>query len=112
MKASSKTEADTLAFASAVAAKQGWVLNPDTEFRDMIISGLATNHGRYGFFMCPCRDSDGDPVKDKDLRCPCLYARADIVEFGQCYCGLYLSEDFVASGRQPESIPERRPESH
>jgi ferredoxin-thioredoxin reductase catalytic subunit len=110
MKADRKTDADTEAFAQAVAKTQAWVLNPDTEFRGMVIRGLTTNHERYGFFMCPCRDSAGDPIKDKDLRCPCAYARADIAEFGQCYCGLYLSSDFVARGRQPESIPERRPE--
>jgi ferredoxin-thioredoxin reductase catalytic subunit len=105
-----KNETDTLAFATAVAAKQGWVLNPDAELRGLVVRGLTINHGRHGFFMCPCRDGDGDPVADRDLRCPCAYARPDIDEFGQCFCGLYLSAGFAASGRQPESIPERRPE--
>lgn len=109
--AAPKTERDTRAFAEAVATHQGWSLNPDEDMLGMIISGLTVNHGRYGFFMCPCRDSDGDPVKDKDIRCPCVYVWPDIEEYGQCYCGLYLSHAFVASGRQPESIPERRPEN-
>jgi ferredoxin-thioredoxin reductase catalytic subunit len=105
-----KTPEETLAFAAAVAAHQGWELNPDTELRDMVLRGLRTNHNRYGFFMCPCRDSDGDPVKDKDIRCPCAYAKPDITEHGQCYCGLYLAPGFSAAGRRAESIPERRPQ--
>ena len=105
-----KTDAETLAFAEAVANRQGWELNPDIDLRDMVLRGLRINHERFGFFQCPCRDGDGDPVKDKDIRCPCVYAKPDIAEFGQCYCGLYLADGFTASGRLPESIPERRPE--
>ena len=105
-----KTPAETLAFAEAVAAHQGWILTADLELRSMVCRGLLTNHNRYGFFMCPCRDSDGDPVKDKDIRCPCAYAKPDMAEYGHCYCGLYLSKEFAASGRQAESLPERRPD--
>jgi ferredoxin-thioredoxin reductase catalytic subunit len=96
-------------FASMVAEKQGWVLNPDREFIDMIIDGLMVNYNRYGYFSCPCRDARGVREKDKDLICPCEYSKPDIAEFGHCYCGLYLSKEFYSSGKSPSSLPERRP---
>ncbi len=105
-----KTEADAEKFVTMVAEKQGWVLNPDKEFLAIIIEGLTTNFNRYGYFACPCRDHDGEREKDKDLICPCDYCVPDQAEYGHCYCGLYLTREFAASGDIPSSIPERRPE--
>jgi len=48
--------------------------------------------------------------EDKDIICPCVYAKPDLEEYGQCYCGLYLTKELFASGKQTGSIPERRPE--
>lgn len=106
-----KELADVQVFARAVAERRGWVLNPDTEFRDRILGGLATNYNRYGFFLCPCRDGDGDRVAEKDIACPCAYAGPDVAEHGHCFCALYLAPDCAARVQQGASlagIPERR----
>lgn len=104
-----KTVEQTLKFVEMVAKKQGWKLNRDDEFLHMLAEGLMKNYNRYGYFLCPCRDSDGDFKLDKDIVCPCDYAPKDVDEFGHCYCGLYLSEEYWKSEKEPVGIPERRP---
>jgi len=99
---------NTRLFVSMVAQKQGWELNRDEEHLEIIISGLMKNYNRYGYFACPCRDASGVREKDSDIICPCDYCRPDQEEFGHCYCGLYLTKDFFKSGKEPQSIPERR----
>ncbi len=100
---------DTRKFVEMVAKKNGWKLNPDAEFVDSLIEGLTINYNRYGYFSCPCRDADGIKEKDKDIICPCDYCRPDQKEFGHCYCGLYLTQEFYNTGKEPQGIPERRP---
>ncbi len=104
-----KTVDQTLSFFSMVAEKQGWKLNPDESFLDMLAEGLTVNYNRYGYYSCPCRDADGEREKDRDIICPCAYCVPDQEEFGHCYCGLYLTVQFYNSGKTPASIPERRP---
>jgi ferredoxin-thioredoxin reductase catalytic subunit len=53
----SRTEEQTATFAAMVAAKQGWVLNPDSEFTQSLVAGLTVNWNRYGYYLCPCRDT-------------------------------------------------------
>ncbi len=95
-------------FADMVAAKQGWVLNPDTEFTSSLLEGLTINWNRYGYFLCPCRDTEGSASADRSVICPCSFAKADIQEHGHCFCALYLRPDFAASGKSPIGIPDRR----
>lgn len=106
----SKTKADAERFVTAVAAKQDWRLPADRGFLEALEEGLAKNHTRYGYFLCPCREGTGDREKDRDIICPCEYCVPDQREYGHCYCGLYLTPEFAAGGNQPQSIPERRPE--
>ncbi len=103
-----KSKADVGLFAEMVAKKQLWTVNPDEDFRAMLVEGLAVNWNRYGYFLCPCRDSEGSKEADKPLICPCAFSRADIEEFGHCYCALYLSPAFALSGKAPQGIPDRR----
>jgi len=103
-----KSYTDVSLFISMVADKNRWELNRNGEHLEMIIEGLMKNYNRYGYFSCPCRDADGIREKDKDLICPCDYCAPDQAEFGHCYCGLYLTEEFYNSGSEPKSIPERR----
>lgn len=103
-----KTIADTEVFARMAANKHGWVLNPDKGFYSSLIEGLTTNFNRYGYFMCPCRDSDGSREKDRDSICPCRWALSDVPEYGHCYCALYFSPEFAASGSTIVGIPDRR----
>lgn len=105
---STKTADDTARFASMVAKKQGWALNPDEEFRSSLIEGLTVNWNRYGYYLCPCRDTEGSREADAAVLCPCRYARADVEEFGHCFCALYMSETFAASGASPAGLRDRR----
>ena len=53
----------SMTFATMVAKKQGWELNPDAEFTKDLVEGLNTNWNRYGYYLCPCRDSDGSRAR-------------------------------------------------
>ncbi|MDC7227521.1 MAG: ferredoxin-thioredoxin reductase catalytic domain-containing protein [Spirochaetales bacterium] len=99
---------DVAAFTKKAAEKNGWVLNPDSDFRESVEEGLYNNYLQYGYLICPCREAWGEKDKDRDVVCPCDYCADDVKEFGHCYCGLYMSAEFVASGEEPGSIPERR----
>lgn len=104
-----RTVDQTRQFIQKAAKKNGWVANPDDEFRETIAEGLTTNVNRVGYYLCPCRDGEGDRRADRDIMCPCVYAKADIEEYGQCFCGLFLSEE--KAQEQPlevHQIPERR----
>lgn len=104
-----KTKEEVKTFVEMVAKKQSWYLHPDKKFLEMLIEGLMTNYNTHGYFGCPCRLLDGDREKDKDILCPCDYCVPDQQEFGHCYCGLYCTPKFHATGKKPEGIPERRP---
>lgn len=91
-----------------VAKKQGWVVNPDSDFTDSLFAGLTTNWNRYSYYLCPCRDSEGNREADAGVICPCRYARQDIDESGHCFCALYLSPTFAESGKCPGGIKDRR----
>lgn len=101
---------DTKLFVEMTAKHQGWELNHDMELVPLLLEGLTTNWNRYGYFACPCRLADGVREEDKDIICPCEYAKPDLEEHGHCYCGLYLTKEFFASGKQFNYIPDRRPE--
>jgi ferredoxin-thioredoxin reductase catalytic subunit len=103
-----KNLSDTATFASMVATKQHWVLNPDAEFTKSLIEGLTTNWNRYGYFLCPCRDTEGSREADAKVICPCAPSWSDTEEHGHCFCALYFSESFASSGKAPQSIPDRR----
>jgi ferredoxin-thioredoxin reductase catalytic chain len=104
-----KKDADkTRAFARMVAQKQGWEIGPDASLVEMLVEGLTVNYNRYGYYLCPCRDSDGSREADRDAICPCVYARADIEDYGHCYCSLYASKSFLDSGAEATGIPDRR----
>ncbi|MFH1100416.1 MAG: ferredoxin-thioredoxin reductase catalytic domain-containing protein [Methanobacteriota archaeon] len=91
------------------AESAGYHLNPDSEFTKDLVKGLLVNEGRYGYWACPCRLASGKKEEDLDIICPCDYRDADVVEFGSCYCALYVSAAVKAGKKQVGSIPERRP---
>jgi ferredoxin-thioredoxin reductase catalytic subunit len=88
----------------------GYHLNPDTEFTKDLVRGILVNEKRYGYWSCPCRLANGDKKEDLDIICPCDYRDADVVEFGNCYCALYVSTPVFKGEKKSRSIPERRPE--
>ncbi|MEO0004655.1 MAG: ferredoxin-thioredoxin reductase catalytic domain-containing protein, partial [candidate division WOR-3 bacterium] len=91
------------------AEEGGYHLNPDRDFTLKLINGLLVNEKRYGYRACPCRLALGEKQKDIDIICPCYYRDSDLEEFGACYCGLYVSEDWIKGKLPHKSIPERRP---
>ena len=91
------------------AEASGYHLNPDQEFTRGLVQGLLINEMRYGYGACPCRLADGDKKKDLDIICPCDYRDADLVDWGACYCALYVSDEVLRGEKEVGSIPERRP---
>ena len=91
------------------AEAAGYNLNPEREFTRGLVEGLLVNERRYGYASCPCRLATGDRQKDLDIICPCDYRDPDLVDWGACYCALYVSEEVVRGERGVQSIPERRP---
>lgn len=91
------------------AEEGGYHLNPDTEFTKDLVKGILLNEKRYGYWACPCRLASGEKIEDLDIICPCDYRDADLNEYGNCYCALYVSKNVKNGKKQPKSIPERRP---
>lgn len=87
----------------------GYYLNGDVEFAKSLVRGLLINERRYGYRSCPCRLATGKREEDLDIICPCDYRDADLVEYGSCYCGLYVSKEVLDGKGELKSIPERRP---
>lgn len=86
----------------------GYRLNPDEEFARGLAEGLLTNEARYGYRACPCRLASGDAERDRDIVCPCDYRDSDLLAWGSCFCGLYVSDDVARGARALAPVPERR----
>lgn len=92
------------------AERIGLLFNSDETLVRSLAAGLLTNKNRYGYPSCPCRLACEDFAGDKDIICPCVYAEPDIAEYGKCYCGLYVSREFLDGKIDREQVvPERRP---
>lgn len=87
---------------------KGYFFNKDDEMTMALMDSLLANKERYGYMACPCRLASGNRDLDKDIFCPCVYREADVAEFGACYCGLYVSEDWNEDRIPHEVVPERR----
>jgi ferredoxin-thioredoxin reductase catalytic subunit len=91
------------------AESSGYHLNPDVEFTKELLKSILINKKRYGYGACPCRLASGVRGEDLDLICPCDYRDPDLVDFGACYCALYVSGEILRGEKKLQSIPERRP---
>jgi len=91
------------------AEAAGYHLNPDVEFTKDLVRGLLVNEKRYGYWACPCRLASGDKQQDLDIICPCDYRDPDLLDWGACYCALYVSDEVLEGEKELEPIPERRP---
>ncbi|MCX7882160.1 MAG: hypothetical protein N2314_02935 [Brevinematales bacterium] len=90
------------------AEASGYHLNPDEAFTKELVESLLINEQRYGYPSCPCRLSTGIKEEDLDIICPCDYRDPDLVEYGTCYCGLYVSQEVINGTKKLSSIPDRR----
>jgi ferredoxin-thioredoxin reductase catalytic subunit len=89
--------------------KIGYYFNRDEQRTMDLLEGLLINKERYGYMSCPCRLASGDRQHDVDIICPCAYREKDVLEYGSCYCNLYVSSEWN-TGQMPDVIiPERRP---
>jgi ferredoxin-thioredoxin reductase catalytic chain len=91
------------------AEASGYHLNPDQEFTRGLVEGLLINEARHGYRACPCRLATGDKQQDLDIICPCDYRAPDLVDWGTCYCALYVSKEILEGKREVQPVPERRP---
>jgi ferredoxin-thioredoxin reductase catalytic subunit len=93
-----------------VQEPKGYFFNQqDPDMVMELMEGLLRNKERYGYMSCPCRLASGDREKDRDIICPCVYREPDVAEYGSCYCGLYVSEDWNDNQMEHRFVPERRP---
>jgi ferredoxin-thioredoxin reductase catalytic subunit len=90
------------------AEAAGYHLNPDEEFTRELVKGLLVNEARYGYPSCPCRLAAGDREQDLDIICPCDYRDPDLLDWGACYCALYVSEEVLEGEQELQPVPERR----
>jgi ferredoxin-thioredoxin reductase catalytic subunit len=91
------------------AEASGYHLHPEVEFTKGLIEGLLVNEDRYGYWACPCRRASGVKAEDLDIICPCDYRDPDLVDYGACYCALYVSEAIAKEEKKAMPVPERRP---
>jgi ferredoxin-thioredoxin reductase catalytic subunit len=88
---------------------QGYFFNADESLVTELLEALVVNKDRYGYMSCPCRLASGVREKDRDIMCPCVYRPTDVMEYGSCYCGLYVSAAFNAGEIPKRRVPESRP---
>lgn len=75
------------------AKEMDFELNPVQKQCETVLTGLARNQVRFGEPYCPCRLRSGDPEKDREIICPCVYHEDEIKNEGHCHCNLFFSED-------------------
>lgn len=74
-----------------LAEKAGFKLNSDGELVSGLVNGEFINEKNHGLKYCPCRITEGDPIKDLGLICPCnFFAQKNWEEIGECWCGLFV----------------------
>jgi len=88
---------------------KGFFFNMDKEKTFELLRSLLINKDRYGYTACPCRLASGSRERDRDIICPCEYREPDVTEYGSCYCGLYVNEEWNSGKITRMSVPERRP---
>ena len=88
---------------------QGFFFNADEALVTELLEALVVNKDRYGYMSCPCRLASGVREKDRDIMCPCVYRPPDVMEYGSCYCGRYVSAAFKTGELPKRQVPERRP---
>lgn len=77
-------------WAEKYAKDNGWLLNPDERQLSAVLKGLARNKLKFKEQYCPCRIRSGDPEKDKEIICPCIYHEDEIESEGNCHCRFFF----------------------
>lgn len=90
---------------------KGYFFNKEKEKTFDLLRGLMINKDRYGYMSCPCRLASGVREEDRDIICPCIYREPDVSQYGSCYCGLYVSQEWNEGKIERFLVPERRPKN-
>ena len=105
-----QTPEDLYAVLRPIQEAKGYYFNVDLENMTLpLLESLLVNKERYGYMACPCRLANGKRELDQDIICPCIYREPDVLEFGACYCGLYVTKAIAEGGDETPEVPERRP---
>jgi len=75
---------------SEYAQGEGFRLNPDDKFLDMLVPGLVKHETEKGAPYCPCRPLEGNKEEDDKKICPCFWHREEIARDGHCKCKLFV----------------------
>ena len=105
------TVAELRGILAKVQEPKGYYFNHDSQLTDSVLEQLLANKDRYGYMACPCRLANGEREKDSDILCPCEYRAADVAEYGTCFCGLYVNQEYNQQQKPALDIPDRRPAS-
>jgi ferredoxin-thioredoxin reductase catalytic subunit len=89
--------------------KKGYYFNKNKERVFELLEALLVNKNRYGYMACPCRLASDNKEHDKDIICPCVYRKPDVIEYGSCFCSLYVSKEWNDEKIPHVYVPERRP---
>lgn len=92
-----------------IQESRGYRFNADMSLTMPLMRSLLANRERYGYMACPCRLASGTFDSDRDIICPCEYRDADLDEFGSCFCGLYVTDEWNKNPELRTTVPERRP---
>ena len=92
-----------------IQEKKGYPFNKDQDLVMQLMDMLLVNKERYGHMACPCRLASGDQQADRDIICPCVYRQQDVAEYGACFCGLYVSQEYNDGKVSLRVVPDRRP---
>lgn len=92
-----------------VQEPKGYYFNKDKERVMDLMEALLANKASYGYMACPCRLASGDRKKDSDIICPCAYREKDVLQYGSCYCNLYVTKEWNEGLTPRHYVPERRP---
>jgi ferredoxin-thioredoxin reductase catalytic chain len=71
------------------AEKSGFALQSDRAQLAYVLKGLARNLMEHGKPYCPCREVRRDAPPENLSICPCRTHREEILQFGECECGLF-----------------------
>lgn len=108
-----QTPESLFAILRPIQEAKGYYFNPDLQDMTLpLLEGLLVNKERYGYMACPCRLANSKREHDLDIICPCVYREPDVLEYGACYCGLYVSKEIAMGKVEMPEVPERRPASN
>lgn len=71
------------------AENRGFALQPDRAQLAYVLEGLARNLMEHGKPYCPCREVRRDVPPESSIICPCRAHPEQILQFGECECGLF-----------------------